>query len=168
MPDSATHADYKPREIRRNVLLTARMRAGASWSDACILNISTRGLMVHAESSLPRGSYVEVRKGPHVIVWRVMWSEDRKLGLATQDDLSVDNIIDPAASAALQLAAAAYPAAERRARSRSHETSRQRGRAFEFVCVAVLAASLSTAAFAMVQQTLARPLAEVRSALATR
>ena len=36
----------RPRELRRRVILPARLRTGADWSDTCMLNISSRGLLI--------------------------------------------------------------------------------------------------------------------------
>ena len=54
--------------LRRRVLLPARMRTSAGWSDACILNVSSRGALIHAKRPITQGSVVELRHGDHVIV----------------------------------------------------------------------------------------------------
>src|SRR5512141_1251257 len=83
----------KAREPRRKVMLKARLRIGAAWRDACILDLSTRGLMIQANEPLRGGSYIEIRRGQHVIIARVMWTRDRRCGLLTQDPLSTEAII---------------------------------------------------------------------------
>ena len=40
-------------------MLPARMRSSTGWSDACILNISTRGLLIYALGSADPGNFVE-------------------------------------------------------------------------------------------------------------
>src|SRR5690349_16447421 len=111
----------KQREPRRNVLIRARMRNGPSWADVNIRNISSRGLMVQAASSPPRGSYVELRRGRHAIVARVAWSNGRRFGVQTQDRLDVDAIVaEPDQSSSdFRKAKAADPAFERRATPRA-------------------------------------------------
>jgi len=64
------------------VLVPARLRDGASWSDACILNISSRGMMIHTGRPIRRGCEVELRRGEHMIVARVMWRDGARAGLA--------------------------------------------------------------------------------------
>lgn len=61
----------KPREPRRNVMIKARMRVGPSWSDALILNLSSKGLMVRSDRPPSRGSYLEIRRGPYssLLAW---------------------------------------------------------------------------------------------------
>lgn len=53
----------KPRELRRKVLISARMRTGASWGDVCLLNLSSRGVLAQAAVPPPKGAYIEVRRG---------------------------------------------------------------------------------------------------------
>jgi len=69
------------------------MRVGSAWNDVSIVDISSRGLALHAADPPPRGSYLEVRRGRHVIVARVVWAQQQKLGLRRQDPLAIDAII---------------------------------------------------------------------------
>lgn len=59
--------------------------ANTGRRDACILDLSSRGLMIHASETVPGGSYLELRRGRHVIVARVVWSRDRRAGLQAQE-----------------------------------------------------------------------------------
>jgi hypothetical protein len=155
----------KAREERRRVVLPVRMRVGAGWDDACILDISSRGLMIRAQAPVARGSYVELRKGEHAIVARVVWQDERRLGLCTQDRLEVEQILSGKPAAAVQLVSTKLRTSERRSVPRSHEESRTRARLFEFATVALFGASLAALAFTIVHDTLARPLELVREAL---
>jgi hypothetical protein len=97
MPASL-HSDgasrLKIRAPRQKVLIRARMRISAGWNDACILDISERGLMIRAGSAPPRrGSCVELRRGARIIIGRVMWAKQDRFGLSTQDKLDVESII---------------------------------------------------------------------------
>lgn len=159
----------KPRESRRSVMISARLRHGTAWSDARILNISSRGLLVRAQQSPRRGSYVELYKGQHRIIARVVWTQDERFGVHTQDWLPVDSI-----TMGIEPPPAAAPAAgsvERRLRSREataaerHEQSRRRSRAIEFLCIAAVGVAVAAFAFDAIGQTLARPLAEVSQRL---
>jgi hypothetical protein len=149
------------------VVLPARLRAGAGWDDACILNLSSRGLMVQAQANLSRGRYVELRRGPHVIVARVVWRDGNRAGLQAQDRLPVEQIVTLQQSPALQVSAGTR-AVERRSAPRSHERSREQSRLVEFVAIAVLGASLSGAAYGLVADALAKPMLAVRTALDSR
>jgi hypothetical protein len=55
------------------VLIEARLRQDRGWTDARILNISRRGLMVRSPAAPLHGTYVEVSRGTHRIVARVVW-----------------------------------------------------------------------------------------------
>ena len=158
----------KSREPRKKVMIKARMRVGAAWRDAFILNLSSRGLMVRADDPPPHGSYLELRRGRHVIVARVMWSSDRHCGLRAQDELQTEAIIaEPDTSKSRALA----PAAERRAqpvsrpRPTAHEQSRWRSRGLEFVSLALAGGVFASLAYGAVASVLQRPLVAVRTAL---
>jgi len=152
----------KPRELRRRVVVPARLRHGASWSDACILNVSSRGLMIHTGRPIARGSEVEVRRGDHVIIARVMWHEGARAGLRTEERVPIEEIVTLGKSPALQITAAT---GERRKHPRPEERSRAQGRTIQFAGVLLIAASLAGAGFIMVQSAFARPLGAVSAAL---
>lgn len=153
----------KPRELRRRVVIPARLRHGASWSDTCIVNLSSRGLMIHTGREIAKGTEVELRRGDHVIVARVMWREGGRAGLRAEERVPVEDIMTLGQSSALRLTAATK---ERRKHPRPEEQSRFRGRAIEFAGVLVIGASLGGAGLAMVETAFARPLALVSAALA--
>ncbi len=162
------------REPRRKVLIKARMRVGASWGDACILDVSSRGLLLQAASPPSRGAYCEVRRGRHVIVARVVWSSHHRFGVRTQDRIVADALIEEpdASGAEPPQASGAEPAVERRAptrpRDHDHEQSRWRARAIEFACIAIAGGFLATIGFGTVGRVLAHPLTSVQSALGSR
>lgn len=153
----------KPRELRRRVVVAARLRHGASWSDACILNISSRGLMIHTGRPISQGAQVEIRRGDAVIVACVVWREGGRAGLRAQDRVPVEEILTLGRSEVLQLGAGH---GERRKRPRSEDRSRIHGRAIEFAGVAMIAVCLAGAGLTMVRAAFARPLAIVSNALA--
>src|SRR5215469_8033663 len=144
----------KPRELRRRVVVPARLRHGAAWSDACILNISSRGLMIHTGRQIAKGTQVEVRRGDHVIIARVMWRDGGRAGLRAEDRVPVEEIMTLGQSPTLQLTAGPV---ERRKHPRSGERSRLQGRAMEFGAVIAISASLAVAGLSMVQAAFARP-----------
>jgi len=155
----------KPRELRRRVVLPARLRHGASWSDACILNISSRGLLIHTSRHPPEGSQIELRRGDHVIVARVVWRDGAKVGLRAEERVPVEEIVTLGQSQALRLTAGRTPV-ERRKYPRAEDKSRLCGRAIEFAGVVAIGASLAAGAVILLQEMFARPLAMVQSALA--
>lgn len=159
--------DLKPRELRRRVLLPARLRTTAGWSDACILNVSSRGLLIHAQAVTHQGATIEVRHGDHAIVARVMWREGPKAGLFAEDGVPVEDILTLSQSPTLQLTAGGGGHVERRRKPRTHEDNRLRARAMEFAAIGFIAASLSGGLFVLVEEALARPLAYVEAALST-
>ena len=156
----------RPREPRRKVMIKARMRAGSSWSDACILNMSSRGMLVHAPSAPSRGSYLELRRGDYVIVARVVWANDNRFGVQTQDVVPADDLIRNPDVAVQSINPQPSGFVERRAAPRRrHEASRWRARAFEFCTFALLGGIAATLMLGAVGEILAHPLEAVETAL---
>jgi hypothetical protein len=144
------------------VLVPARLRHGSSWSDACILNVSSRGLMIPTGRPISHGSRVEIRRGEHVIVARVVWRDGGRAGLRAEDRVPVQDIITLGQSPALQLAA---EQGDRRKHPRPEGRNRLRGRAFEFAGVVLMAVVLTGAGLSMVDEAFARPFAVISAAL---
>jgi hypothetical protein len=155
-------SSHKPRELRRRVVAPARLRHGAAWTDACILNISSRGLMIHTGRQIANGAQVELRRGDYVIIARVVWRDGGRAGLRAEDRIPVEEIMTLGKSPTLQLTARP---AERRKHPRPQERSRLRGRAMEFAAVAAISTCLAAAGFTIVQSAFARPLKIVSAAL---
>jgi hypothetical protein len=153
-------------------MITARLRHGDAWSDANILNISSRGLLFHAATPPSRGTYVEVRRGAHVIIGRVIWAKANRFGVRAQDRLAVDSLIANGSPNRQSANDAADAPVERRARSRSdslewrYVQSSTKGRALQFACVAGLGFLLAACAFEAVVETLSQPLSIVSTQLA--
>lgn len=129
----------KSREPRIKVLIGARMRAGAAWGDVCLLNLSSRGVLAQAAVPPLKGAYIEVRRGSHVIVARVVWAKKHRFGALTQDPIGVDAIIADASGSKSNAACAEVDRqSDRRAAGPpqvagvQHENSRLIGRAMEF------------------------------------
>ena len=147
----------KTREFRKKVLLRAQVRSGAVWSDACIVNISWRGLGLQSAKPPEPGSYVELRTGTYSTVARVAWAKQHRFGLQTQDALLMSGEADEAGPRVVSLGK--EPAAPRKG-------GRRLGRAMEFSGVAVAAAAAAVLIFGMVGQTLSDPKSRIVSVLA--
>jgi hypothetical protein len=163
MPQASAPA-YKPRELRRSVMLAARMHTETGWSGVCVLNVSSRGLLVHARVPVSEGSTIELRHGDHAIIAEVVWRTGRRAGLRAQDAVPVEDLLLLGGATALRLDARPV-GRERRRRTRNPDESRDRGRAIEFAGTVVIATVLAVGAFSMVEQAFAAPLAYVRGAL---
>lgn len=146
-------------------MLPTRLRTAAGWSDACILNVSSRGLLLHSSCAAREGSCIEVRHGAHAIVARVVWRNGAKVGLQSEDRVPVDDILTLGQSSSLQLTAVQRGTIERRRQARVEDQSRRRARSVEFASIAFIALWLGGGLLVLVQEALARPLAYVESAL---
>ena len=161
----------KPREPRLKVMIAGRMRAGTSWRDICILNISSRGLLLQGSAPEQRGSYVEVHRGRHVIVARVVWTSGHRFGVYTQAPLQIEQIIELPDAPADPARALADAPADRRCSRRlddRHNRSRYASRAIEFGFLILLGASAAVILYDSTRRALANPLGQVATALEER
>jgi hypothetical protein len=166
MNGSPKKQSERPRELRRRVVLPARLRTGRQWSDTCILNISSRGLMIHSGRPLSQGNSVELRRGEHVIVARVVWRDGARVGLHSDERLPVEEILSFSAAQTLRLVAADGAVIERRKQPRpASDAARLRGRTLQFAGTVVIAASLAISVWIMAERAFARPLGLVVNAL---
>jgi hypothetical protein len=165
----------KAREPRLTCVIKARMRLHGVWRDVCIRNISSRGMLIQAASAPPRGTYVEVYRGRHVIVARVAWSKDHRFGVHTQDRLNLDALLQEPDASGINYKdkLKAEPAFERRATPRPRqadlrwraERSRFFSKALEFACVGATGAAAALLVFDTASGVLARPVAAVTAEL---
>jgi hypothetical protein len=122
-------------------MLPARMRTSAGWRDAAILNLSARGLMVHANVSAFEDGVVELWHGDHSITARVVWRQGAKAGLRAEDRIPIEELLSVSEAHLLQ--ALGPPRAERRKRPRSHDDSRLKARLLEFASISIIAGALA-------------------------
>lgn len=155
----------RPRELRRRVMIPARLRMGSRWSDARILNISSRGLMIHSGQAGATGTTLELWRGEYRIVAQVVWRDGARAGLRSEEQLPVEEIMSVGQSGALQLIAADGVRVERRARSRRAPDPRAKGRIIEFAVIGLIVAVLAVGVGAAVETALASSMAQVSTAL---
>lgn len=113
----------------------------------------------------PNDSVVELRRGEHVIVARVVWRDGGRIGLQSAERVPVEKIMSTHAAQPQRFGTGDRPVERRRHSRDAASSARIRGRAMEFVAVGLIGVSLASAAWLMVEQALARPLALVASAL---
>jgi hypothetical protein len=152
------------------VLVKARMQCGARWQDVGILNYSAHGLGLSCDQPPQRGTYIEIRRGPFVMVARVAWTKGHRFGARTQDPIAPIAIIGtlpPKSSAKTGPSVIERRSSPRRRENQISARSRERGRAIEFagVILAIGAGAALVAETAYAQLT--SPLEKVRSALST-
>ena len=164
MLSASVRSALRPRELRRRVLLPARLRDGSRWADACILNLSSRGMLIHAPRAAQEGPYIELKRGDRIIRGRIVWRDGSRVGVEVEDRLPVEEIMSLDHSQQLQLAAMPIASVRKRGGGRRME-ARLHGRAFEFAAAVVFATSMAIGAWVMAEQAFATPLAQVKAAL---
>lgn len=140
--------------------------------DGCVRNVSTRGMMITADTNLKVGSYVDIRRGTLAITGRVAWISGRRFGVRTQDSISVEVLVgEPVLK---QRPSSDQPAGERRSLTRDErgkiaadraDRSRRLSSSLQYACVALAAVCFAAFAALQVYHSLALPLDSVRSAL---
>jgi hypothetical protein len=154
------------REPRQATATPARLNSNGRWQDVCIRNISSRGMMIEAQNPPARGHYLEVRRGAHVIVGRVVWSTGYWVGVVTQDELEVAAVLADAKVPARAVKRSEL--VERRRAPRHddrHERSRTVGRAIEYGSFLALGAAAAMLAMDVAGAALREPLRQAQSAM---
>ena len=163
----------KIREPRRKVLVGARMRIDGHWTDVQILDASSRGFLIHASHSPPRGSFIELHRGRRHYVARVVWQANQLCGVRTQDALSVDDLMNPPENQTASITSN-ESAVEQRERRRVSESIKQRGqssrhlgRMVEYVSIVGLGGAAAVLIFGGLSDLFGKPLARVSEALSS-
>jgi hypothetical protein len=166
----------KPREPRRKVLVKARMRLNGAWGEVYIRDISSRGMLLHGANAPTRGTYIEVSRGRHTVVARVVWASEHRFGAQAQGRINIEAVLGEPDLSALDFKAASLrgPGFERRSSPRTlspaHQLqlSRSRSSAIQFVVLAGLGMFSATMASEMVTRAFARPLGPIEVSLASK
>jgi hypothetical protein len=117
--------------------------------------------MIHTGREIARGTEVEIRRGDHVIIARVVWRDGGRAGLRSEDRVPVEEIMTLGRSPGFQLTAAT---GERRKQPRLEERKVLLERAMELAIAALIGIGLAAAGLSMVQGAFAGPLARVFAA----
>jgi hypothetical protein len=165
MGAGASAGALRAREERRTVVLQARLRGERGWGDACILNLSSRGLLVYSTTTVRPGNFVELCRGEQVIVARVVWRNSRRIGLCAREPLAIEAVISGGRSLLAFGPGTGKIELERRRRQREPGKARLLGRFIEFAAVVAVGSLLAGAAYATVVETLQAPLATVSEIL---
>jgi PilZ domain len=152
------------REPRRKVMIRATMCAGGPWTDVCIRDISSRGIMAQTGAPPPRGTFIDLDWPGHQIVGLVVWRRERRFGIQIRERINVAGRSGRAAPETLAPQRRA-PASPRAASRSGAVASRTLAGRMEFAVVAIFAAALVAGLGFSAFQALSRPLDTVSSLL---
>lgn len=95
-------------DARSPVAINAVLVSETRTADACIRNISSRGVMLVASAELHRGELVELRRGGQILAGTVKWRRGGMIGLRLIDRIDVAAFLSgaPDFAAPMRLAAA--------------------------------------------------------------
>lgn len=74
-------------------MIRAMLRDGGAEREACLLDLSSRGLMASVSETPKRGTFVELTVGRHSLVGQVQWSEGRRFGMKLRERIDVLAVI---------------------------------------------------------------------------
>lgn len=163
---------WKPREERRGILLSARMRDSEGWRDVTICNVSSRGMMIKASPPPPSGAFIELRRNDVCVVGQVKWTKGICFGIRTQDRIDLHRL-----TTSEETKAHLPPGNDRRAVNRSAERpidlaqvaerNRQFARIFDYAIIvsAIIAAGIAISEIA--GTALKAPMAKVSAAMSS-
>nr|WP_260482151.1 hypothetical protein [Sphingomicrobium flavum] len=129
------------------------------------MNLSAHGVMFKGLDNYPRGHFIEIRRGGHVIVAQVMWSDGGKVGARTQDELAVFDIINDRPT---QRKCFGMAVVERRTAPRivsDEERSRMVAQAINYAAVVLIGLTGSLLVAGAVNGILSAPLDRVEAAM---
>ena len=160
----------KARAPRQKMLVRARLKAADGWHDACIVDVSRRGAGLQAAKPPPRGSYVEIRRGTHVIIAQVVWRSGHRFGVCAQDDVVIDPVRSNQPTCPTDRATG-RPFERRRAPRSTQErvdSSRLLGRRMQTLAAAMAGIGFALIAVEGAYRALAFPLGQISAALSFR
>lgn len=160
-----TDAVEKPREWRRCVLIPTRMRSSAGWGDARILNVSSRGMMVHTPHSVDIGSIIELRRGTQTFVAKVVWKDGSRAGLKSDIVLPLTDILCMSEPAEAHEEPERFAASTVRAMDVDGAFYRAKGRLIELTIMTMIACSIAVATTSILGGVVTSQLKKVEAAL---
>lgn len=159
----------KSREPRQTVLIPAQIRGDSAWSEVCIRNVSSQGMMLEMSRPPAPGCYVELRRANVVVVARVMWAEADRCGLRTQAKVDLGALAGTKEQASRPPGHAQGGSERTKHRSdhliRTADMARHVALGMQFACGAIFGGTLAILLSTMAYQAVARPFSAIREAL---
>jgi hypothetical protein len=148
------------------VLIPAQLRGESAWSEVCIRNISSHGMMLEMSRPPAPGCYVELRRANVVMVARVMWSDGAHCGLRTQAKVDLGALSGVHAPSSAQQGCRNQQVTRRSdPLAAIAERAVAIGRTMQFACGAVFGALLASLLSLAAYDALSRPLGTIREVL---
>jgi len=81
-------------EARTPAVVHARVRDSVSEREACIIDVSTRGLLATAAQPPRCGDFIDLTFGRNVITGQVKWAGPRRFGVSLRERVSVTAMVE--------------------------------------------------------------------------
>ena len=143
------------------------MRAGGPPIDVCIRDVSLRGICVVTAKPPPRGTVVELTGPSAPIVGEVIWSSERRFGVAVGGRIDLPRLLAQRSNDRPPHESVPLPAYARAPvhRPRYADESRDKGRAMQFVFTALLGVAAAALIGQLVYENLASAANRVTAAM---
>lgn len=150
------HIGDKPRvELRVRAMVRARLRDACGERDVCIIDVSTKGLLLTAAVPPVRGEFVEIHIGRNRLAGQVKWSGNHRFGLSLRERVSIAAMVE----GGTQTVALARSVGQARARNSMGDALRGNpqmlGRMVDFALRLVAVAAVAWAGYEIVGQAFA-------------
>lgn len=163
----------KTREQRLAVNFAARMRCDGEWFNVSVRDMSAHGLLVKPGAELRHRSYVELQRGNQIVIGQVVWSQDGKTGLRSQDRIDLNDMMcaskqkgnaRPAVATTFGTRTPSIDEARRNAAERA-ERGRAFARNFQFIAIGAAGMAGCAVIFMAVTNVLGKAFATTMAAL---
>jgi hypothetical protein len=128
------------REQRHKVLIRARMRAGGLPVEVCISDVSPHGICCMTATAPARGTIVEVTDIACPLVGQVVWSSQRRFGIAVRDKIEMGALMAQSPAGTRVRNVTSLPTSDHKPAAPQQRQSRDTGSAMQFTFVATAVA----------------------------
>jgi len=145
------------------VSIRTRVSLGPHWADGKVLNISTRGMLIHCAKPLPLGATVQIRQGSQSVSAEVVWREGDRSGVQCQSGIAISEWLAACEASPVKQRVEKRPKTS--VRLPAEESSRLIARQLEYVAVMAVALAISLSVTALAASALVAPFHAVEAAL---
>ncbi|MDT9599223.1 PilZ domain-containing protein [Sphingosinicella rhizophila] len=154
------------REPRTKVLIAIRVRGDGLATEACLRDVSSRGVLVQTGKPPPRGTIVELIGPFQPMVGRVVWSSGRRFGAELREHLNVKALTTGSLDRRrLDAEAASAGGVDRRARAPARQSCLRVGPWLQKGAVMLIGATVAISMALIAYDALADATQSVQSAL---
>ena len=151
---------------RTKVLIQVRLRDGGQERDACLLDVSSGGLLATTAKAPTRGEFVEIIAGMHSLIGHVEWASTRRFGVSLREKIDVAALVRGESGSITLKSPRAVRSGARPQADTVFVDSRSLAQAMQFVVIATAGAAAAVLLALCVHGVWGSLLKQIDSALA--